>query len=55
MINPLDEVLNIVYKDDHKFKKDFIAEQYKIRNNRIKVLNDVKGTKIKTYLFLIKK
>jgi intein/homing endonuclease len=43
LINPLDEVLNIVYKDDPKFKKDFIAEQYKIRNNRIKVLNDVKG------------
>ena len=43
LINPLDEVLNIVYKDDPKFKKDFIAEQYKIRNNRIKVLNDIKG------------
>lgn len=43
LINPLDEVLNIVYKDDPKFKKDFIAEQYKFRNNRIKVLNDIKS------------
>lgn len=42
LINPVDEVLNIVFKDDPKFKKDFVAEQYKIRTNRNKLLNDLR-------------
>ena len=42
LINPLDELLNVAFKNDPKFKKDFIDEQYTMRKNKVKLMDDLK-------------
>ena len=42
LINPLDEVLNVVFKDDPRFKKDFVESQYNIRKKHVKLLEDLR-------------
>lgn len=43
LAKPLDQILNIIYKDDDKFTKDFVLEQYKYRlKTRKKVLDDIR-------------
>ena len=43
LVNPVDEILNVAFQDNVKFKKNFIEEQYKIRKNRVKLLEDLKS------------
>ena len=43
LVNPVDEILNVAFQDNAKFKKNFIEEQYKIRKNRVKLLEDLKS------------
>ena len=39
MINPVDEVINVAFKG----KKDFIKDQYLIRSNHLKTINEIKS------------
>jgi len=42
MINPFDEVLNVAFKEEKRFKKDFIKGQYELRKKKVKLLVDLK-------------
>jgi DNA polymerase elongation subunit (family B) len=44
LTTPVDQLLNVAYKDNPKFKKDFVLNQYKFRwNIRRKMLDELKS------------
>ena len=54
--NPIDQILNVVYfnknnEDKYKFTKNFMLDQFKIRKNRLKLLQQLKTLFTPTIIF----